>query len=81
MRSGFAWSAKAGARRSDVSEERKGPFPEDLRKDIFAALVEAQDRATSVAQSRQQVAQRFGVTEAHVREIEAEGLDREWPPL
>jgi hypothetical protein len=48
------------------------------RKDIFLALVDAQDHAMTVPQSRQAVAERFGLSEAQVRLIEREGLDRGW---
>jgi len=51
------------------------------RQEIFLALVEAQDHDLSVAQSRKLVAERFGVSESQVRQIEREGLEREWPPL
>jgi hypothetical protein len=34
-----------------------------------------------VAQSRKEIAQRFGITEAEVVRIEREGLDNNWPPL
>jgi hypothetical protein len=54
---------------------------EARRKEIFFALVEAQDQEVGVARSRQVVAQRFGVTEQQIREIEKEGIDHEWPPL
>ena len=54
---------------------------EDRRKDIFRALVEAQDGGASVAESRDRVAQQFGVSEQEVRRIEREGLDDGWPPL
>jgi hypothetical protein len=54
---------------------------EDRRKEVFAALVEAQDQAMSVAQSRKLVAERFQLTEADVRQIEREGMDQQWPPL
>ena len=50
-------------------------------KEIFEALVDAQDHAMTVAQSRQFVAARFGVTKDQVRQVEREGLDRLWPPL
>jgi hypothetical protein len=56
-------------------------LPEERRKEIFQALVEAQDREMSVAQSRRYVAERFGVTEADIRLIEREGVDAQWPPL
>jgi DNA-directed RNA polymerase sigma subunit (sigma70/sigma32) len=57
------------------------PPPEPRRREIFMALVEAQDQEMSVAQSRRHIAERFGVSESQVRQIEQEGLDREWPPL
>jgi hypothetical protein len=57
------------------------PLPEPLRKEIFLALVEAQDQGMSPAQSRKAVAGRFGVSEERVRKFEQEGLDNEWPPL
>ena len=57
------------------------PLPEPRRKEIFLALVEAQDRKMSPAASRKLVAWRFGVSEGQVRQIEQEGLDKEWPPL
>ena len=56
--------------------------PEPRRMEIFLALVEVQDTGTvSVAQSRRLIADRFGVTEKQIRQIETEGLDRQWPPL
>jgi hypothetical protein len=48
---------------------------------IFLALVDAQDRAMSVLQSRSVVAKQFHVSDRQVRRIEREGLDNEWPPL
>jgi hypothetical protein len=55
--------------------------PEDRRREIFAALVDAQDRGLSVHASRQDVAATFGVTWNAVERIEVEGMDNEWPPL
>jgi DNA-directed RNA polymerase sigma subunit (sigma70/sigma32) len=57
------------------------PLPESQRKEIFAALVEAQDQGIAVAQSRKEIAERFGVTENQVRQVEREGIDNDWPPL
>jgi hypothetical protein len=57
------------------------PLPEERRKEIFLALVDAQDHDVPVLQSRQIVARRFGVTDSQVRQIEREGLDNGWPPL
>ena len=54
---------------------------EDRRKELFLALVDAQDHEMSVAQSRTLMAQQFGVSESQVRLIEREGLQLQWPPL
>jgi hypothetical protein len=56
-------------------------LPEGRRKEIFRALVEAQDQGLKVEASRKQVAEQFEVGEAQVRQIESEGLDAAWPPL
>jgi hypothetical protein len=61
--------------------ELQETLPEDRRKEIFLALVEAQDHEMTVAQSRRFVADRFGVSENQIVQIEREGLDRQWPPL
>jgi hypothetical protein len=53
----------------------------DRRRAVFRALVEAQDAGAGVGESRADVARQFGLTEAHVRAIEDEGLGRGWPPL
>ena len=55
--------------------------PETRRKEIFLALVDAQDKEMSVAQSRRLIAERFGLQEDQIRDIEREGLDNQWPPL
>jgi hypothetical protein len=55
--------------------------PESRRREIFLALVEAQDQRVGVAESRRLIAERFGISEKHVVVIEREGLDQEWPPL
>jgi hypothetical protein len=54
---------------------------EERRREIFRALVDVQDQAVGVARSRKLVAERFGVSEQQVRDIEREGLEGEWPPL
>jgi len=56
-----------------VSEER--------RREIFMALVEAQDQEMPVAQSREAIAERFGISAETLQQIEREGLDNDWPPL
>ena len=62
----------------DTAEKQ---LPEDRRKEIFLAIVDAQDHEMDVAQSRKLVTERFGVSESQVRLIEREGLDLQWPPL
>ena len=57
------------------------PLSEPQRKEIFLALVDAQDHDMAVAQSRKAIAERFGVSESQLRAIEREGLDRHWLEL
>jgi hypothetical protein len=54
---------------------------ETRRKEIFLALVDAQDHEMDVANSRRLIVERFGVSEMQVREIEREGMKNHWPPL
>ena len=56
-------------------------LPETRRKEIFLALVEAQDAHMTVPQSYKLVAKRFEITESQLRKIEHEGIDQQWPPL
>lgn len=53
----------------------------DQRRAIFRALLEAQDAGASVPASRSDVGEKFAVTEEQVKEIEAEGIEHQWPPL
>jgi DNA-directed RNA polymerase sigma subunit (sigma70/sigma32) len=61
--------------------EAEKTLSQDERMAVFLALVEAQDREMTVAQSRQAIARQFGLSEEQVRQIEREGLDGNWPPL
>jgi hypothetical protein len=54
---------------------------EDRRKEIFLAIVEAQDQTMDVKQSHKLVIERYGINESQIRLIEREGLDHNWPPL
>ena len=54
---------------------------EPRKKEIFLALVEAQDQGQSVQKSREIVAKRFRVAAREVLLIEGEGMEKEWPPL
>ena len=64
-----------------MSQSESEQDSEPRRKEVFLALVSAQDGEMPVAQSRKEIAQRFGITEAEVVRIEREGLDGNWPPL
>ena len=61
--------------------------PEPLRKEIFQALVEAQEQMEAqeqkvdVVRSRKLVAERFSINDNQVRQIEREGIEKQWPPL
>jgi hypothetical protein len=61
--------------------EGERSLPEPRRKELFLALVDAQDNGLSVAESRAVIAEQFGVSEQQVRRIEREGLEGGWPPL
>lgn len=54
---------------------------ETRRQKIFLALVTPQDQNMGVAESRQLIAGRFGISEDEVRKIEREGIENNWPPL
>jgi hypothetical protein len=54
---------------------------EPQRKEIFLALVDAQDQELTVAQSRKLIAEQFAISESLIKRIEREGLDQQWPPL
>ena len=54
---------------------------EPVRRELFAALVAAQDEGLGVKASREAVARRYEVDERTVSKIEEEGLDNGWPPL
>jgi hypothetical protein len=64
-----------------TQDQRHQELSEGKRKEVFLALVDAQDHDMDVARSRSLVVQRFGISESQVRQIEREGLDRQWPPL
>lgn len=51
------------------------------RQEIFHALVTTQDVVHNVRKSYQMITEKFEITDKQLREIEDEGLDKEWPPL
>ena len=56
-------------------------LPEPQRKEIFLALVDAQDHDLNVVESRQLIMKRFGLSEGQLRQIEREGMAYQWLPL
>lgn len=54
---------------------------ETERKEIFIALVAAQDRKLTVAESRKRICRQYGIADVQVRQIERQGLEQGWPPL
>jgi hypothetical protein len=51
------------------------------RKEIFQALVATQDMVHNVRKSYEVITEKFEITESQLKQIEDEGLDKEWPPL
>lgn len=51
------------------------------RQEIFYDLVMTQDVVQNVPRSKQIVTEKFDITEAQLKQIEDEGLEKEWPPL
>jgi len=52
------------------------------RKEIFSSLVAAQDTGTmTVPESKQYVIKQFKISDVQLRQIEEEGLDKNWPPI
>ena len=54
---------------------------EERRRDVFAALVAAQDQGLNVTDSREKVATEHQIALKEVLQIEKEGLNEQWPPL
>jgi hypothetical protein len=52
------------------------------RREIFSNLVAAQDQGTmTVSDSRRHIIDAYKISDVQLRQIEEEGLDKEWPPL
>jgi hypothetical protein len=64
-----------------AEHEVENGLSESVRKEIFLALVEAQDQAMSVSQSRKLVTGRFSISDEQIKQIEREGMEQQWPPL
>jgi hypothetical protein len=57
------------------------PLSEAERKEVFLALVQAQDAGVSIVRSRKDIAEQFTISDKQLRRIEQEGVDGDWPPL
>ncbi len=53
----------------------------ERRQELFLRLVNEQDAGKNVEHSRSLIGDAFGISEPEVRNIEREGLDKQWPPL
>jgi len=52
------------------------------KKEIFNALVVIQDQGDlSVTDSKKRIMEQFHVTENQLKQIQDEGIEKEWPPL
>ena len=52
------------------------------RREIFHALVSTQDQLPlNVRKSYEMVTGQFEITDEQLKQIEDEGLEKEWPPL
>ncbi len=64
-----------------MTDDASSTLSIEERKAVFAALVEAMNCALDLAQARDAVAERFGISGQEVRRIEDEGIEAAWPPL
>jgi len=60
---------------------RSKRLTQQQKKEIFNELVKSQDEGLNVRKSYQLLTERFKINEAQLRQIEDEGLDKQWPPL
>jgi hypothetical protein len=51
------------------------------KREVFFRIVHLQDEGVSVEDSRGRMAEQFGIDVDDIREIESEGLAKDWPPL
>jgi predicted RecB family nuclease len=70
-----------GVGRRQARRMKERSLSEAQRREVFLALVQAQDGGMTVQKSREEVARRFELPVRRVREVEREGLDARWPPL
>lgn len=53
----------------------------EQRREIFHDLVATQDLGNAVRRSYEIVTEKHAISDAQLRQIEMEGLEKEWPPL
>jgi hypothetical protein len=51
------------------------------RRDIFRDLVATQDLGMPVRRSYQIITEKYEISDVQLRQIEDEGIEKEWPPL
>ena len=51
------------------------------RREVFFETVRMQDEGSSVTDSRTRIAKEFDIDVDRIREIESEGIAKNWPPL
>ena len=51
------------------------------RREVFLETVCMQDEGSSVTDSRTRIAKEFDIDVDKIREIESEGIAKNWPPL
>src|SRR5262249_54084757 len=83
---GLEWDVRATNRHEKNHRWKESPMRAkrltlQQRREIFHALVLTQDVVTNVPRSRQIVTEKFEITETQLKQIEDEGLEKEWPPL
>jgi hypothetical protein len=64
-----------------MREELVMELAEEQRREMFAALVVAQDKKMGVKESREAIAGQYGVDVKTVCKVEDEGVENNWPPF
>ena len=73
--------ARGGKTHAEVIVRSDQDSVEEGANKIFQALVAAQDMVHNVRKSYEIITEKFDITESQLKQIEDEGLDKEWPPL
>ena len=51
------------------------------RREIFQTLVATQDEGMKVSQSFEHVSKQYEISDSQIRQIQEEGIEKQWPPL